>query len=94
MFAVLGNFLFSSVTVGRSITEYRNYKNFLSSFIFSIILSTGENWPMTMYDLAITPTMGCIYGTNCGTIISYPFFIIFTMFLSNVMLNLFVLVII
>jgi hypothetical protein len=94
MAAVLANFLFQGVARGAAVTAYRNYENFLSSLVFVIILSTGENWPTVMYDCALTPAMGCVEGATCGTLYSYPYHCIFNMFLSNVMLNLFILVVI
>ena len=48
---------------------------------------------MLMYDTNITPPE-CDPGVNCGTSLAPLFFIIFVLFVQNVMLNLFILVII
>jgi len=56
-------------------------------------ISTGENWDYYMYDCENTPP-NCITGVNCGTSYAPIFYIIFVIFIQNVMLNLFILVII
>lgn len=75
------------------IDEYRNFNNFGESFLFLFVIATGENWNMLMYDCNKTPP-GCTPGMSCGTSFAPAFFIIFVLFVQNVMLNLFILVII
>lgn len=47
---------------------------------------------MLMYDCVDTPP-NCVQGETCGTSLAPIFFIIFVLFVQNVMLNLFILVI-
>jgi sodium leak channel non-selective protein len=56
-------------------------------------ISTGEDWNKLMYDCVDTPP-NCIPGQTCGSSLAPAYYIIFVLFVSNVMLNLFILVII
>jgi voltage-dependent calcium channel L type alpha-1S len=56
-------------------------------------MSTGEDWPLIMYDTMNTDS-NCISGINCGTKLAPLYFFSFTMICNYVMLNLFILVII
>jgi len=93
IFSILAVFFFSAVTEGNVIDEFRNFKDFGNSFLFLFVISTGENWNMLMYDCNVTPP-NCVQGVNCGTSFAPAFYIIFVLFVQNVMLNLFILVII
>lgn len=75
------------------IGPYRNFVNFWNAFQNLYILTTGENWNYCMFDLMNTPP-NCKPGVTCGTSLAPIYFISFVMFVQNVMLNLFVLVII
>ena len=75
------------------IDDYRNFTNFGQSFLLLFVISTGENWNMLMYDCNDTPP-NCTPGETCGTSYAPAFFIVFVLFVQNVMLNLFILVII
>jgi hypothetical protein len=57
------------------------------------ILGTGEYLDGVMFDFQNT-LPGCVEGKSCGSSYSAFFFIMITLFIQNVMLNLFVLVII
>ena len=91
--SVLGNTLFSEVIEGEVIGEYKNFTNFHQSFMILFAISTGEDWNVIMYDCLKTPP-GCEAGVNCGSSLAPLFFIIFIMLVTNIMLNLFILVII
>jgi len=54
MFAILGNFIFYTITEGDVITEYKNYGNALNGFLFLFALSTGEDWNRVMFDCSRT----------------------------------------
>jgi hypothetical protein len=93
IFSILAVFFFSDLSEGNVIDEFRNFNNFGQSFLFLFVISTGENWNMVMYDCNKTPP-GCELGKSCGTSWAPLFFIIFVLFVQNIMLNLFILVII
>lgn len=93
IFSILAVFFFGKIIEGDVIDQYRNFNDFGKSFLFLFVISTGENWNMLMYDCNITPP-NCEPGLNCGTSYAPAFFIVFVLFVQNVMLNLFILVII
>lgn len=55
--------------------------------------STGEDWPIHMFDVTNT-TDFCIEGSTCGTFFGYLFFLMFVMVVQYIMLNLFILILI
>ena len=91
--AVLGNTMFFEVTEGDSIDEFKNFTNFHQSFSLLFSISTGEDWNRIMYDTMRVPP-DCVPGRTCGSPIAPVFFLTFIMVVTNVMLNLFILVII
>ena len=92
IFSILFVFFFGSLKEGNIIDEYHNFNDFGQSFLYLFVISTGENWNMLMYDTNITAP-NCVEGRTCGTSFAPAFFIIFVLFVQNVMLNLFILVI-
>jgi hypothetical protein len=50
IFSVLGVFFFKDITSGSQIDGYMNYSNFTMSLMMMLRLSTGEDWPMVMFD--------------------------------------------
>ena len=91
--AVLSNTMFYGVHQGNVIDDYKNFTNFHMSFSLLFSISTGEDWNRIMYDCMHTAP-NCVEGENCGSDIAPIFFIAFIMLVSNIMLNLFILVII
>jgi len=91
--AVLGNTLFRSVKSGDIIDEWKNFSNFHMSFMLLFIMATGEDWNRIMFDCWRMPP-DCIDGETCGSDFAPMFFLIFTLIVGNIMLNLFILVII
>lgn len=91
--AVLGNTMFSMVKEGDVIDEFKNFTNFHQSFSLLFSISTGEDWNRIMFDTMRLPP-DCVEGVTCGSTIAPVFFLTFIMVVSNVMLNLFILVII
>jgi Ion transport protein len=53
MYAVLGSFLFHSITTGNDINEYYNFKNFNYAMTILWRISTGEDYPIIMWDIVI-----------------------------------------
>jgi len=92
IFARLAVFFFAEVRSGEFLGEYRNYETFGQSFLTLFVIATGENWNGLMYDCLNTPP-DCEPGETCGTSLAPLFYIIFVIFIQNVMLNLFILVI-
>jgi hypothetical protein len=92
IFSILAVFFFSGVKEGEFIGAYRNYEDFGQSFLTLFVIATGENWNGLMYDCLVTPP-DCEPGVNCGTSYAPGFYIVFVIFVQNVMLNLFILVI-
>lgn len=50
IFSVLGVFFFKDITSGSQIDGYMNYSNFTMSLMMMLRLSTGEDWPLVMFD--------------------------------------------
>jgi len=96
MLSVLANFQFYQITSGDVIDpDYKNFKDFYSSFVLLFALSTGEDWNKVMFDCSRTKEDGCVEGINCGKkAFSIIFFMSLVLICSYVMLNLFILVII
>ena len=92
--AVLGNTMFFDVYEGNVIGEYKNFTNFHMSFSLLFSISTGEDWNRIMYDCMRMPEDGCIPTKTCGHSFAPVFFLSFIMLVTNIMLNLFILVII
>jgi len=93
IFSVLGVFFFQGLNSGEVIDEYKNFNNFGQSFLLLFAISTGEDWNKLMYDCVDTPP-NCTPGDTCGSSLAPAYYIVFVMIVSNVMLNLFILVII
>jgi hypothetical protein len=93
IFSILAVFFFSELNEGNVIDDFKNFNRFGESFLFLFVIATGENWNMLMYDCNKT-LPGCEPGRTCGTSFAPVFFIIFVLFVQNIMLNLFILVII
>ena len=92
IFSILAVSFFSEITAGEFIGPTRNYVDFGQSFLTAFVISTGENWNGLMYDCLNTPP-NCVPGETCGTSFAPIFYIVFVVFVQNVMLNLFILVI-
>jgi hypothetical protein len=91
--AVLGNTLFKEVSSGVIIGEWKNFKNFHMSFMLLFIMATGEDWNVIMFD-CWRGNPDCEPGEWCGSSFAPVYFLMFTLIVGNVMLNLFILVII
>lgn len=85
--------MFSKVTKGNVINEYKNFTVFDKSFLLLFSISTGEDWNAIMYDCSHT-SPDCIEGESCGSPYAFVYFISFILLVTYVMLNLFILVII
>lgn len=95
MFAILGNFLFSEISQGNGMDSFINFENFDKAFLLLFSISTGENWPIIMQDCSRTEADGCIQGVSCGNPLwAFVYFFLMVLICSDVMLNLFILVII
>ena len=93
IFAVLAVYMFRDVISGNSIEpDYNNYTNFANALIILFRISTGEDWNYIMYDCLHKEN--CREGTNCVSIFTPFFYIVFILVCTYVMLNLFILVII
>jgi len=94
MFSVLGVNFFQTITEGEVIDfRYKNFKDFMLAYILLFGISTGEDWNKVMYDTIDTPP-NCIARKTCGTSYTPFYFILFIMVITQIMLNLFILVII
>ena len=91
--AILGQFMFSGVTEGEVISDYKNFTVFDRSFLLLFSISTGEDWNLIMFDCSRTPP-ACEPGRTCGNGLAPAYFIAFILLVTYVMLNLFILVII
>ena len=70
-----------------------NFENFSNAMLMLFRMTTGEDWNLVMYDCMLTDVDGCIPGKTCGTTLAPLYFVSFMMICSNIMINLFVLVI-
>ena len=84
IYAVLGVYLFNSITQGSIIDEYNNFSNFGMAMVMLLRVSTGEEWNLIMYD--------CMQNYN--SIVPGLYFGSFTIITMFVMLNMFVMVLI
>ena len=91
--AILGQFMFSGVTEGEVIGDYKNFTVFHRSFLLLFSISTGEDWNLIMYDCSKT-LPDCEPGQTCGSYFAPAYFIAVITLVTYVMLNLFILVII
>jgi hypothetical protein len=92
IFAVLGVFVFNTITEGSVIDKYTNFKNFGYGMMILLRIATGEDWNVIMFDTMNT-SESCIPMKTCGTDIAPLYFLSFIVICSFVMLNLFILVI-
>ncbi len=69
-----------------------NYSNFTMSLMMMLRLSTGEDWPMVMFDCMNTDD-DCIPGVNCGSVFAPIFYLVFVVIQQYIMVNLFILII-
>ena len=92
IYAILGCYLFHSVTDGIAINSDYNFSNFGLAIMLCLKISTGEDWNMYMFDYART-SYNCAAGIGCGNWYSYAYFISFKIIVTFIMLNLFVLVV-
>jgi hypothetical protein len=94
MFSILGNFAFGKILYGKVIDNLVNFTTFDKAFLLLFSLSTGENWPVIMFDCSRTKADGCIENETCGASpYSFWYFYMMVLVCSYVMLNLFILVI-
>lgn len=104
IFCIVGMQMFSHITLEHpvepwsEINRHNNFRAFFPAFQVLFRCATGENWPNIM--LACTGPAKCdpnIKGKKpedtCGSVIAYPYFILFIFLCSFLMLNLFVAVI-
>lgn len=69
-----------------------NFTTFSYSLVMMLRLSTGEDWPVVMFD-CMNEDADCIPGVNCGTIWASAFYLIFVVIQQYIMVNLFILII-
>lgn len=75
IFSVLGVFWFRDITTGAILDKnYMNFNNFSMALIILFRMSTGEDWPIIMYDTMNTSDT-CIPNKSCGTSFAPIFFI-------------------
>lgn len=83
IYAILGSFLFNSVSNGNAINEWYNFENFDNSMLILWRISTGEDYPTIMWD--------CVY--QLGSIWYVLYFITFVALIDFVILDLFIAII-
>jgi hypothetical protein len=82
IYAIMGVYLFNSVTTGNVIDDYTNFSNFGMAVITLLRCSTGEDWPTIMYDCMVTEE-----------VTTTLFFLSFILITNFVMLNMFIMII-
>ena len=104
IFSIVGMQIFPHISLIQEgepwseINRHNNFRAFFPAFQVLFRCATGENWPNIM--LACTGPAKCDMsikgkkpGDTCGSVIAYPYFILFIFLCSFLMLNLFVAVI-
>ncbi len=84
IYSVLGVFLFHTVRSGEQINYFFNFKDFHHALITLLRISTGEDWHAIMHD--------CVLALDNMAVPIY--FITFTIIMSFIMLNMFIMVMI
>lgn len=92
VYSYIGVILFGTVIRGDCLNEHANFENFQNAMLTLFRVSTNDEWVCIMHDTNVKPP-NCS-GKNCGSWISYPYFISFVIIVSMIMLNLFTAVII
>jgi hypothetical protein len=104
IYACLGIGIFSTLAPGKVIDSNLNFQDFGSALLVVLRVSTGEDWQRIMYD-TVQARANCISEEQthddlinngprgCGTILGYPYFITFTSFVSIVLMNIIIAVI-
>ena len=97
MYAILGMNLFTYLMPGGALNSSgRNFYTFGNSMLLLFQCLTGDGWSEMMDDAMVSEERGCdplAVPTDCGSPLSIPYFISFTVLGSFVMLNLVVAVI-
>jgi hypothetical protein len=92
VFAILGMHMFGHVKEGECLNEHANFRRFPPALLLLVRMATGENWNCIMHDCSVRPPHDCtIYEdgrSDCGEVWAPAFFVIFVLFISFVMLNL------
>ena len=83
IYAILGSFLFYTVNNGVEINQFYNFFNFSNSMLILWRISTGEDYPILMWD--------CV--TQTGSFASVLYFCSFVAFINWVMIDLFIAII-
>ena len=93
MMATLGVFFFNGIKEGVIINRFKNFETWDDAFLLLFAISTGEEWNLLMYDCGKMPP-NCTEGVDCGSALSWVYYVVFIVFVTHIMLNLFILVII
>lgn len=103
IYAALGLNIFSGVRLQEHLDDKNNFQSFPNAMVMLMRFSTGEDWNSFMYELAsidstrdpcsdtedwdeIDRHQGVVNG--CGTVLSYPFFLSFTVIVTMLIMNL------
>jgi len=104
IYACLGIGLFGTISPGELIDDDINFNNFGNALLLVLRVSTGEDWQKLMYD-TVKDRGNCTTAVQtakelerdgprgCGSILGYPYFITFTSFVSIVLMNIIIAVI-
>jgi hypothetical protein len=93
MMATLGVFFFADIKEGEIINRFKNFETWDDAFLLLFAISTGEEWNLLMYDCWKVPP-NCTPDVDCGSSLSWVYYVVFIMLVTHIMLNLFILVII
>jgi hypothetical protein len=104
VFSIIGMNLFGTVMYDNTINTNNNFKDIISSFVFLIKITSGDNWGDSMYSLG-NNQLNCVNvqayddlmrngPQGCGSWVAFPFFIIFLLLNKLVVMNLFIAVVV
>eukprot|EP00798_Chlamydomonas_sp_ICE-L_P015920 gene15920-22054_t len=92
MYSYVGVYLFTNVMWNSGINEHANFENFGMATILLIRIATMDNWSDVLLrpeDSACTSEDG-----NCGTYVAVAYFFTYLIFMSVILLNLFIAVVV
>jgi len=94
IYAVLGMQIFTFVMQNDGINNNANFETFGGAVLVLFQVLTGDSWSSVMNGLMVGPEEGCDPNpsdgtpTNCGSMLSIPFFVSFILIGSFIFLNL------
>ena len=100
IFAIIGIHLFPFIPYQLMINQQFNFQDFVKAFLVMFTVVTGYQWDILMFECAVSVTPCTNEGNmaknyeetgvleGCGDFFSYPFFILYILFVKLMITNL------